>query len=607
MVSEAQIAANRRNATKSCGPKTEGGKQIARLNALSHGLTARIAMLPEEDVAEYEARREDFFEMYKPRNGVEVAQVERTAYLWWQLLRVGRAQSAQLCAHAHTAESETKAREAREFNELTHQLLMPGREARWGGSKITSSSNTAGEGQGAHGLREPGFQHPTFIVIRMEFQRDGCRWLNGQWSELSVPLDEGRAWQAVECFKAARLLGMQPESVIEIGDLAEFLRLCVALAGGQIELAKETWALLAPPDAEDGWELLRVQLELEGFKPDAESARQELRSIVRKQVERLAPRLERHEEVAEILEILGPDLHTFDSSPRGEKIRRYERDTQRTIDRLQRELRNRVGRSAEQFGPAYGAYRGMNPGLLKRTLASTMAIDSLAASREKEIACRRNEANGGVRGGVESVPVLTGDDGGRESLRGAKGDNEGGSDSSRSHEDFAPRRNEANGHGSGVATIVTEEIASRRNEANGHGSGVATIVTEEIAARRNEANGHGSGVVTVVTDEVMPRRNEANGLGARTDLAGDAQTEVIEKRQVGSATVTRFSLAAGVKGNRGAFAVSVGRGSERYGIETDKGMRPGSQQQARRRAALGPFRRRASQRGGSRSGTTGAY
>jgi hypothetical protein len=551
MASEAQIAANRRNATKSCGPKTEGGKQIARLNALSHGLTAQIAMLPEEDVAEYEARREDFFEMYKPRNGVEVAQVERTAYLWWQLLRVGRAQSAQLCAYAHTAESETKAREAREFIELTHQLLMPGREARWGGSKIPSS-NTAGEGQGAHGLRDAGFQHPTFIVIRMEFQRDGCRWLNGQWNELSVPLDEGRAWQAVECFKAARLLGMQPESVIEIGNLAEFLRPCVALAGGQIELAKETWALLAPPDAEDGWELLRVQLELEGFEPDAESARQELRSIVRKQVERLAPRLERHEEVAEILEMLGPDLHTFDSSPRGEKIRRYERDTQRTIDRLQRELRNRVGRSAEQFGPAYSAYRGMNPGLLKRTLASTMAVDSLAASREQEIAAQRNEANAGFGGGVESIPVLTGDDGGRESLDGEKGDNEGGRDSSRSHEDFAPRRNEANGHGSGVGTIVTEEIASRRNEANGRVGGVATIVKDKVTIPRNEANGHGGRVATIVTDEVTPRRNEANGHGAETDLADDTQTEVIEKRQVGSATVTRFSLAAGVKGNRGA-------------------------------------------------------
>jgi hypothetical protein len=547
MVSEAQFAANRRNATKSCGPKTEGGRNIARFNALKHGLTAAIAMLPEEDAAEYEAQRADFFEMYKPRNGVEVAQVERSFYLWWQLGRVGRAQSAQLVANARTAEGEIKAREATETAELTLRLLMPGREARWGGSEI-SSSTTAGEAHGGAGLREKGFQHPLVIGIRLESLRDGCRWLYGQWNELSAPLDEGGEWTAVECFKAARLLGMQPESVINIGQLAEFLRPCVALAGGRIALARETWALLAPPDAEDGWELLRVQLELEGFEPDAESARHELRSIVQKQVERLAQRLERHEEVAEINELLGPHLHAFDFSPQGEKMRRYERDSQRAIERIERELRNRPGRSAEEFGPAYSAYRALTPGLLNRTLAAQMAIESIAASKEKEIASRRNEANG--QGGVDSIPVLTGDDAGRKSLRGAKGDNDGVGDPSTSHEDIAPRRNEANGHGGGVATVVRDEVTPRRNEANGHSGGVATVVRDEVTPRRNEANGHGGGVATVVTDEVTPRRNEANGHRGETNLAGDTQTEVIEKRQVGSATVTRFSLAAGVKGNR---------------------------------------------------------
>ncbi len=99
-------------------------------------------------------------------------------------------------------------------------------------------------------------------------------------------------------------------------------------------------------------------------------------------------------------------------------------------------------------------------------------------------------------------------DAGRESLRGAKGDNDGGGDSSASREDFAPRRNEANGRGNGVARIEK--------------------------------------------DEVTPRRNEANGHGGETELAGETQAEVIERRRVGSATVTRFSLAAGVKGNRAA-------------------------------------------------------
>jgi hypothetical protein len=42
MASQKQIAANRRNALLSCGPKTEMGKKSSSTNALRHGLTARI-------------------------------------------------------------------------------------------------------------------------------------------------------------------------------------------------------------------------------------------------------------------------------------------------------------------------------------------------------------------------------------------------------------------------------------------------------------------------------------------------------------------------------------------------------------------------------------
>jgi len=40
----AQIEANRRNAQKSTGPKTERGKARARRNAITHGMTARTAI-----------------------------------------------------------------------------------------------------------------------------------------------------------------------------------------------------------------------------------------------------------------------------------------------------------------------------------------------------------------------------------------------------------------------------------------------------------------------------------------------------------------------------------------------------------------------------------
>ncbi len=44
MTSYRQIEANRRNALKSTGPKTEAGKQASRCNAVRHGLTAETVI-----------------------------------------------------------------------------------------------------------------------------------------------------------------------------------------------------------------------------------------------------------------------------------------------------------------------------------------------------------------------------------------------------------------------------------------------------------------------------------------------------------------------------------------------------------------------------------
>jgi hypothetical protein len=52
MPSERQIAANRRNAKKSSGPRTADGKARSRRNSLRHGLSVTSGMIPafEQDV-----------------------------------------------------------------------------------------------------------------------------------------------------------------------------------------------------------------------------------------------------------------------------------------------------------------------------------------------------------------------------------------------------------------------------------------------------------------------------------------------------------------------------------------------------------------------------
>jgi hypothetical protein len=48
MTSDKKAEANRRNALKSTGPKTPGGKAAVRLNALKHGLLSQDILLPGE-------------------------------------------------------------------------------------------------------------------------------------------------------------------------------------------------------------------------------------------------------------------------------------------------------------------------------------------------------------------------------------------------------------------------------------------------------------------------------------------------------------------------------------------------------------------------------
>ena len=56
-ISAAKLEANRRNAQKSTGPRTQAGKDRSKMNAVTHGCRAETLVLPEEDPQELEDRR----------------------------------------------------------------------------------------------------------------------------------------------------------------------------------------------------------------------------------------------------------------------------------------------------------------------------------------------------------------------------------------------------------------------------------------------------------------------------------------------------------------------------------------------------------------------
>lgn len=92
-VSDKKVQANRENALKSTGPKTERGKYFSRTNALRHGLFSRFPAdfaLLGENPKEYETLLQELHDDYHPVGRAEELEVESMAKCWWRLRRAYR-------------------------------------------------------------------------------------------------------------------------------------------------------------------------------------------------------------------------------------------------------------------------------------------------------------------------------------------------------------------------------------------------------------------------------------------------------------------------------------------------------------------------------------
>jgi hypothetical protein len=86
-ISRKQLAANRRNAKKSCGPRTSAGRQTVSRNAVKHGLTGNFALLPHEDPTAHEVFCREFFDQFAPANAAELDLAQTIANDLWRLDR----------------------------------------------------------------------------------------------------------------------------------------------------------------------------------------------------------------------------------------------------------------------------------------------------------------------------------------------------------------------------------------------------------------------------------------------------------------------------------------------------------------------------------------
>jgi len=101
-----QLEANRRNAQQSTGPRTEIGKKTSSLNALRHGLTSRVVVLPSEDLAAYKTFSDEYLASLAPETFPERQCAQTIIDTQWRLNRVRSLEEGMLALGHHGPEGQ---------------------------------------------------------------------------------------------------------------------------------------------------------------------------------------------------------------------------------------------------------------------------------------------------------------------------------------------------------------------------------------------------------------------------------------------------------------------------------------------------------------------
>jgi len=115
MATPAQIDANRLNAQRSTGPRSEEGKAVSRFNALQYGIEARSLVIPGEDPAELEALALEYHRQFRPIGPLEGYLVATLVQSDWNRRRYARIE-AQVVTVLLAIQDGASERPFEEFN-----------------------------------------------------------------------------------------------------------------------------------------------------------------------------------------------------------------------------------------------------------------------------------------------------------------------------------------------------------------------------------------------------------------------------------------------------------------------------------------------------------
>jgi hypothetical protein len=173
MATQRQMAANRRNAQNSTGPKTEQGKARSRGNAVTHGLTGAGVVVAEEDADALAERREAWRAGYDPVTAEDEWLYEQVVL---HSVRIDRCQRLEPVLRSSSARRAALCWD--DDRRLAAEVL---------GDALS--------------------KHPALIARKLRGTKQGCDWLIDRWQRLGSILQSQGAWSDAHKALAFDLLG----------------------------------------------------------------------------------------------------------------------------------------------------------------------------------------------------------------------------------------------------------------------------------------------------------------------------------------------------------------------------------------------------------------
>jgi hypothetical protein len=127
-MSDRRQLANRNNASKSTGPRTDGGKAVTSKNAIRHGLRSNRILLDDEEPAEFVALQSELVDALLPIGSVEMALAERIVIAIWRQRRLAIAECAATALERRESEILSELQRLHEYSdraEIDEDSLKP--------------------------------------------------------------------------------------------------------------------------------------------------------------------------------------------------------------------------------------------------------------------------------------------------------------------------------------------------------------------------------------------------------------------------------------------------------------------------------------------------